>query len=188
MAPKLRDSFESLYDRWSDATYRYLVHLVGPTPLADDLFQETWMKAVEHSEQLRNQDQFGAWVFRIARNLVYNESRKKKRIGQVWLFSNLENPNDDMPRLLDIQPDHRPGPDSETINSERRHILEKVMANLDQQTQEILQLRYFEQLTLAEVAEVLEIPLGTVCTKTHRGLKAIRKGLESRGIKKLGEI
>jgi RNA polymerase sigma-70 factor (ECF subfamily) len=181
--------FAEYYEQWSGAVYRYLVHLVGRTGEADDLFQETWAKALERRDQLRDPKLFSVWIFRIARNLAFNEMRKSRRKGQVWILSNLANPQDEETEdLLDRLPHPGPDPLSRTMTRERREIVQRAIAELDLTSQEMFQLRYFEGFSLAEIAQVLDVPLGTVCTKIHRGLKAIQDSLVAQGIRTLEEI
>ena len=144
-----------LYDAWGGRVYRYIVHLIGSGPVTEDLFQETWLKVVECRGQLRDAERFGPWVLRIARNQVMNHARGRKRRGQVWILSNLAcSEDEDGGAGLLEQADGGPGPREEAIAAERRRILAETIGELDGQTQEMLQLRYFEGLTLAEVAEV----------------------------------
>ena len=183
------EAFEALFEQWSERVYRYLIHLMGPGGETDDIFQDTWMKAIEHRRQLRDPQRFGSWIYRIARNLAYNHSRTHRRKGQVWIFSNLPaqgDPGDNHP--LEEITDRTPGPRQQVIDRERRQILCELLAELDRETQEMVQLRFFEGLTMAEVGRVLGVPLGTVCTKTHRALKTIRHRLERQGHAQMGTI
>ena len=189
MSQKDLDSFDHLYEKWSEPVYKYLARLMGYDALTEDLYQETWVQALQNRKQLRDPEKFGSWLFSVARNLAFNEFRKKKRIGQVWLFSNFEDPDSSGgAALINIHPDTAPGPADHSINDERRKILTAALRELDPLSQEIFQLRYFEHFSLPEIARILKIPIGTVCTKAHRGLRKIRVELESRGIQDIGQI
>src|SRR5262249_1388415 len=72
-------AFAELYAKLGGPIYRYLVRLIGRGGEAEDLFQETWAKVLEHREQLRDAKLFTFWIFRIARNLAFNEMRKGRR-------------------------------------------------------------------------------------------------------------
>lgn len=157
--------------------------------MADDLFQDTWAKALEHREQLRDEKLFSTWIFRIARNLAFNEMRKNRRKGQVWILSNLAAPDEtEETDLFDRLAHPAPGPLDQTVTHQRREIMQAAIGELDLASQEMLQLRYFEGFSLAEIAQLLDVPLGTVCTKIHRGLKAIQDRLKVRGIHAREEI
>ncbi len=177
------ECFDQMYGRWNRPLYRYLIHLIGNATIAEDLYQDAWVNAIEKIDQLQTMDRFGPWIFRIARNLAFNQMRKSKRRGQVWILSNLKAREDteETEDLLSREPDRRPGPQDMAIQGEQRKVLEEAMGQLDFQSQEMLQLRYFEQMKLSEVAEILDIPIGTVCTKVHRSLKKIRLHLEQKG-------
>lgn len=181
--------FVEFYEQWSAPVYRYLVHLVGRSGTADDLFQDTWAKALEHRDQLREPKAFATWIFRIARNLAFNEMRKSHRKGQVWILSNLATSDEEEGEsLFDRLAHPGPNPLDQTMTRQRREIMQGAIAELDMASQEMLQLRYFEGFSLAEIAEFLDVPLGTVCTKIHRGLKAIQDRLKTRGIRTREEI
>jgi RNA polymerase sigma-70 factor (ECF subfamily) len=182
-------AFEQIYRQWSDAVYRYLVHIMGPSSLVEDLFQDTWIKALEKRRQLKRIEAFGPWLFRIARNLAFNEMRKSRRKGQVWILSNLvSSEQTDSDQFLAGKADAEPGPHEASVTTERREVVQEAMAELDAMSQEIIQLRYFEHFTLGEIAEMLDMPVGTVCTKIHRGLKAVRGRLQQKGIRAIEEI
>ena len=183
------------YEQWSGAVYRYLVHLIGSGGEADDLFQDTWARAFKLRHQLRDPKLFSVWIFRIARNLAFNEMRKSRRKGQVWILSNLssvggramtQDENEENP--LDRFSTGDAGPLDRTIDGQRREIIQEAVAQLDLASQEMLQLRYFEGFSLAEIAQFLNVPLGTVCTKIHRGLRMVQESLKRKGIRTLEEI
>lgn len=181
--------FTASYEQWSGPVYRYLVHLIGRRGEADDLFQDTWAKAFELRHQLRDPKLFGMWIFRIARNLAFNEMRKSRRKGQVWILSNLAMYQDEEKEsLLDQLPHWGPDPLDETIDRQRNEIMRRTLAGLDLASQEMLQLRYFEGFSLAEIAQFFGMPLGTVCSKIHRGLKLVQDRLKEQGIRTIEEI
>ena len=184
-----RLAFEDHYEEWSDSVYRYLRHYVGSASAAEDLFQETWTRALEHREQLKREDRFGPWILRIARNRALNHLRRRRYKVQVWILSNLASSDgaggED---LLDRRASADPTPRESAVRAESRQILHEAMEELDLPSQEMLQLRYFQGLTLAEVAEVLGMPLGTVCTKVHRALKIIRERLKLQGFRELRDL
>lgn len=182
-------TIEDYYSEWSDSVYRFLMHTVGSADLVEDLFQETWMKALERRHQLKNPDRFGPWILRIARNLTHNSMRRRSKTVQVWILSDLASTGGpETEDLTEREPSVAPDPRECAIHSERCDIIRKAIGELDLLSQEMLQLRYFQQFTLAETAEVLSVPLGTVCTKVHRALQAIRRRLKREGYSTLHEI
>jgi RNA polymerase sigma-70 factor (ECF subfamily) len=181
--------WEDRYQKWSDRLFRYLVHLVGSREAAEDLFQETWMKAMDHQHQLSTEDNFGPWIFRIARNLAFNRMRSGKVRLQLWRNgSSGPGAGEKDQDFIESCPSAAPSPREEAIRGQRRKIVRTAIGRLDSITQEMLQLRYFEELTLAEVGAVLDVPLGTVCTKVHRGLKIIREHLKRQGLRQSDEL
>jgi len=188
--PPARPAFESLYAQWSEPVYRYLARLLGARPVVDDLFQDTWMKAIEHRGQLRDAERFGPWIFRIARNLAFNQRRRGRRRTQVYAVSSLSVAEGQEPEsLIESDGEHEaPTPRDAAIDGQRRQLIEAIMEELTDDAREMIHLRYYEQLTLAEVAQVMDVPLGTVCTKVHRSLRTIRRRLERQGHRSLETI
>ena len=150
--------------------------------------KDAWAKALENHGQLRNSEQFGAWIFRIARNLAFQEVRKNQRKAKVWVMSNFVASEGQIEALLEKFPCSSPGPLERAICHERHQLIQHTLEDLDPATQMMLQLRYYERLTLAEIASALNVPLGTVCTKVHRGLKTIQQRLTRQGVHSLHEI
>ena len=148
------------------------------------------MKAFEHRDQLRDAARFRPWILRIARNLAFNRLRQRHNTLQIWAVSDLAGPGDaeEAEGLLEKEPSAERDPRERAIGSQRREIVAEAMTELDQVTQEMLQLRYFQECTLPEIAEMLGAPLGTVCTKVHRGLKAIRERLKRQGLSGLEDV
>ena len=181
--------FEAFYEQWSEPVYRYLLRMIGAMA-AEDLFQEVWMKVLEHRDQLRRADRFAPWIFRIARNLALNQMRTGRRKAQVWAVSQLSDRYENGGwELLEKQgaPDP-PEPLACAIESQRREIVQRTLNELEPQIGEMLHLRYFEHLTLAEVAEVMDLPLGTVCVKVQRSLRVIRTRLAAIGCQNIRSI
>lgn len=176
--------FDALYEEWKDPVYRYLVHYVGSVSMAEDLFQEVWLKAFEQLGQLRDPGAFRPWIFRIARNMALNNIRKDRRKTQIWILSDLSRAGrgEEEAGLLSRLADKGSTPADIAIGKERKRLLRESLQDLDPLTQEIFQLRYFEHLSLREIAEILQIPLGTVGTRIYRGLDQLRVALEQNGL------
>lgn len=181
-AEALAREFDALYAQWSDRLYRYIVHMIGPGAEAEDLFQDTWMKVVEQIDQLRDRERFGPWAMRIARNLTYNRFRERKRKTQIWAESQLGREDYEGEGLLDREPDREPDPRESMVHTQRVTMLNAAIDELDAESREMLHLRYFEHLRLAEVADVMDLPLGTVCVKVQRSLKKVRRRLMEMGV------
>ena len=142
-----RDDLQSIYPR----LWRYCLVLTGSNHQADDLAQTASLQAIEKSHQFKVGTHFDRWLFTITRRLWINELRKQSvRTGGG--ISSIEE--------LDL-PDNKPGPET---NLYTHQVLLEVMALPEAQRSTVL-LAYVEGYSYKEVAEILEIPIGTVMSR-----------------------
>ena len=188
MARDNRQIFDEMYDQWKGHIYRYLVHYVGSVSDVEDLFQEVWLKAYSQCDHLRDSQRARAWIFRIARNCAFDHLRKNRRKTQVWVLSDLAMSPQDENAILEGIAAPGASPTEVSVERERQRIVHKVLKQLDPVSQEVFQMHFFESLVLEEIAEILDIPLGTVRTKIFRGLRTIRQILHKSGYRALDEI
>jgi RNA polymerase sigma-70 factor (ECF subfamily) len=167
------DLLEGLIGRYRYRLFRYLLCLTGRRELAEDLFQETWIRVLERGHQYNRKWKFEAWLFSIARNLVIDYQRRRQ------------------PRFLDLLG----GAEGEEVELEieakgvasafellsQREDGERLAGALDRLPatyREVLVLRFQEDLALEEIAAVVAAPLSTVKSRLYRGLEALRQLLE----------
>jgi RNA polymerase sigma-70 factor (ECF subfamily) len=126
--------------------------------MAEDIFQETWVKVIGKISTLRNLETFPAWLYRIARNMVYQQFRRK-RIS-VELQDNAVIPE-------------------ETPNSafDAAHIHE-CLKELQPEHREVLMLRFLEEMSYQRIADVLECNLNTVKSRIYYAKLALKKKME----------
>src|SRR5450432_4029568 len=72
------DLLDHLIEQYQHRLFRYLVHLTGRRELAEDLFQETWIRVLERGHQFNDKYAFGTWLFAVARNLAIDHMRRKQ--------------------------------------------------------------------------------------------------------------
>lgn len=163
--PELLDG---LIERYHYRLLRYLHCLTGNRETAEDLFQETWIRVLERGRQYDGKSRFEAWLFAIARHLVIDLQRRRQ------------------PRFLDLLDADSDGQPPGTVQDKpsafeyvaQRETSEWVgaaMAGLPASYREVLVLRFQEELTLEEIAEVLAAPLPTVKSRLYRGLETLRQ-------------
>jgi RNA polymerase sigma-70 factor (ECF subfamily) len=133
---------------------------------ASDAAQETMVKVLRHLEQYDPTRSFTTWVFGIARNTCIDEHRRRAR-------RSFDEPGD----LVDPAP----SPIARVVEHERSGILLDALASLPEMYREILVLYHFEHLKYHEIAEVLDLPIGTVMNRIFRARKKLRSGFEERG-------
>ncbi|MEO6805789.1 MAG: sigma-70 family RNA polymerase sigma factor [Edaphobacter sp.] len=167
--PELLDHLIELYQH---RLLRYLLFLTGKREVAEDLFQETWMRVLLRGAQYNGKARFDTWLFTIARNLVIDLSRKRTMAS---LDEMSEGGEDERP--FEIAMDG-PSPLEQFQSHEDCAEVGEVLLKLDPTYREVLVLRFYEELSLEEIAAVTKAPLSTVKSRLYRGLAALRPQME----------
>jgi RNA polymerase sigma-70 factor, ECF subfamily len=166
---------DELIVRFQHRLLRYLLFLTGNREMAEDLFQEVWMRVLTRGGQFNGKSRFETWLFTIARNLVIDQRRKRTMSSLDELFE--AGGDDDRPMTFEV-PDHDPGPFDRMSNVEDRQQIASALLQLDTLYREVLVLRFHEDLSLEEIAKVTRAPLSTVKSRLYRGMAAIKPRLE----------
>ena len=166
---------DQLIVRFQHRLLRYLLFLTGNRELAEDLFQEVWMRVLTRGGQFNGKARFETWLFTIARNLVIDQRRKRTMSSLDELFE--AGGDDDRPMAFEVA-DHEPGPFDCLSNVEDRKQISAALLQLDTLYREVLVLRFHEDLSLEEIAKVTRAPLSTVKSRLYRGLASIKPHLE----------
>jgi len=143
--------------------------------MAEDLFQEVWMRVLVRGGQFNGQARFDTWLFTIARNLVIDQRRKRTMSSLDELFEG--HSEDDRPMSFEVA-DGEPTPFDKFSNLEDRERIAGALMQLDTLHREVLVLRFHEELSLEEIAKVTRAPLSTVKSRLYRGLAAIKPKLD----------
>jgi RNA polymerase sigma-70 factor, ECF subfamily len=163
--PELLDR---LIERFQHRLLRYLVFLTGNRELAEDIFQETWIRVMERGKQYNGKSKFDTWLFAIARHLVIDWSRKKTTTSLEALQEQYGNEH-----AFDV-PANGPSPFDAVTSRENRETVQAALTQLDSLHREVLVLRFHEELSLEEIAIVTGAPLSTVKSRLYRGLAALK--------------
>ena len=156
-----RDALAELIDRYSRSLRYFISRLLGNNEMAEDVFQDTWLTVIRRIHSLKEVDAFGAWLYRIARNKVYLQLRKKKSLSE--LNENITAANDD---------------DSDDFSPEDAAELHKCLEKLRPEHKEVLMLRFLEQMSYEGISKVINRSVGTVRSRIHYAKCALRKEME----------
>jgi RNA polymerase sigma-70 factor (ECF subfamily) len=167
---------DELIVRYQHRLLRYLMYLCGNRELAEDLFQEVWMRVLVRGAQFNGKARFDTWLFAIARNLVIDYRRKRTLTSLDQLFEGKT--DDDRPMSFEIA-DCEPTPFDRCANLEDRERIGAALMKLETLYREVLVLRFHEELSLEEIAKVTRAPLSTVKSRLYRGLAAIKPSFEA---------
>jgi RNA polymerase sigma-70 factor (ECF subfamily) len=159
-------ALRELHDAHAAAVWRYVVHLTGDRTSADDVVQETLLRAWR-SPRILEQDPSTtrSWMFTVARNLViddYRSARKRHEIG------------------TDSVPDRGEADRTDTLFESL--LVEEALATLGYEHRSVIVHAYYGGRSIAEVARELDIPEGTVKSRLHYGLRALRLALQEKGV------
>lgn len=163
---------DRLIDLYQHRLMRYLLFLTGKRDVAEDLFQETWMRVLMRGAQYNGKARFDTWLFTIARNLVIDLSRKRTMSS---LDEMSEGGEDERPFEVAVSD---PSPLEHFQSRENSAEVGEVLLTLDSTYREVLVLRFYEELSLEEIAGVTRAPLSTVKSRLYRGLAALKPEVE----------
>jgi RNA polymerase sigma-70 factor (ECF subfamily) len=158
-----------LYDEHAAALWRYAVRLTGDQARAEDVVQETLLRAWQHPEVTADSERSArAWLFTVARNMIIDERRGAR-------FRN-EFGTPDPERTHD-----RAGPD-EVDSALDRLLLSGALAQLSPEHRAVIRRSYYQGWTTAQIAADLDIAEGTVKSRLHYAVRALRLTLQEMGV------
>jgi RNA polymerase sigma-70 factor (ECF subfamily) len=162
---------DRLIEQYQQRLYRYLLFLTADRALAEDLFQETWIRVLERGYQYNAKCRFESWLFAIARNLVIDVSRRKK----IASLEDLGDPDSNQPYE---PPDERSTSALQLLlTRENQQAVQLSLAKIPAYYREVLLLRFHEELPLEEIATVLSTPISTVKSRLYRGLAVLKSAI-----------
>lgn len=159
---------DNLIVQYQHRLLRYLLFLTGNREMAEDVFQETWMRVLIRGAQYNGSARFDTWLFTIARNLVI-DLRRKRTMASLEAMSDSE--NDDRPFEM---PSDDPSPFDMYQSRETGRRVAAALLTLEPLHREVLVLRFHEELSLEEIAQVTRAPLSTVKSRLYRGMAALK--------------
>jgi RNA polymerase sigma-70 factor (ECF subfamily) len=154
-----------LMSRHQDRLLRYLLRLTGDEAVAEDAFQQTWVRVAERIGRYDASRPFGPWLFRVSRNLALDHLRR------VRPESLEELPEPSAPAGGEGDPLAR------ALAQQRRARVAESLAGLGPLDREVLSLRFEEELALPELAETLGVPVPTAKARLYRALARLRERL-----------
>ncbi|MDD4931086.1 MAG: sigma-70 family RNA polymerase sigma factor [Candidatus Colwellbacteria bacterium] len=152
------------------SAYNFAYRLIGNPEDAADITQESFLKAWKNLRRFKKGTSFKAWLFAIVRNSAIDLSRKKK----IPVFSDIPI-GEDNGGAEEIIRDDSPLPDEILSDSERNKELREYLKSIPPIYQEVITLRYDEDMSFEEIAQALGRPTDTVRSQHRRGLQALRR-------------
>jgi RNA polymerase sigma-70 factor (ECF subfamily) len=171
-----RDAFGLLYERYVDRIFNYVYYRTGNLHDAEDLTARVFQRAMNHIHNYTDRGvPFSAWLYRIAHNLVANWHRDRSRKQEI--------PLEDLP-ILPSKGDH---PEKNLVRSQEQEALLKLIRRLPAERQNLLILKFVENLSNAEIGAIMGRSEGAIKSLYHRTLLALRDQLSDQNINLEGE-
>lgn len=160
-----REAFDALIRRWHEPLWRYLRRLASDDDVAGDLAQETWVRILRRISTLRDASRLRPWMFGIARRVAMDRLRAQylRRTDDDVLIDDIAAPEIDAGVESDLQ------------------ALDVGLAALPPRERETLALFYLRELTIEQMAGLLEVPVGTVKSRLFRARELLRRELGLNG-------
>jgi RNA polymerase sigma-70 factor (ECF subfamily) len=165
------NALPELMDPYQHRLYRFLLRLSQDPALAEDLFQQTWLRVMEKIRHFDARRNFDAWLFSVARNLTIDHLRRRRD-------SSLNAPDNSGTAPVDRLVAVRANPLEQLLEYERGELLAAAVSTLPFIHREVLTLRFEEEMMLEDIAEVIQIPLSTVKSRLSRALESLRGRME----------
>lgn len=163
------EALGALMDRYGGALLHFAHRLVGDMQMAEEICQDTMLKAWQQAGSFRMDGHLKAWLFRVARNNAIDYIRRKRL------------PTEEFQAAHD-QASSEQQPEREAEKSWLTDAIFEALDALPEQYREVIEMRFFQDMCYQEIAESLKIPLGTVKSRLNYALKGLTRVLTERGI------
>lgn len=167
-------AFEQLLLAHQKSVYNLCLRMAGNPDDALDLSQEAFIRAWRALGQYQFDAAFSTWLFRLTSNVCIDFLRKQKRQQHMSLTATDEDESGEEFAV----PDPAPGPEEQAVHNERRQAVAQAMAALPGDYRAVMQLRAVEALSYEQIAEILDIKVGTVKSRLARARAQLRKILK----------
>jgi RNA polymerase sigma-70 factor (ECF subfamily) len=165
-------AFALLVERWREKIRALCIRMTGNVPLGEDLSQDVFARVFEKRREFKGASKFSTWLWRIAVNRCYDEMRRAVNRANT---ESLDDENATV--VLDIVMEART-PREELAAREEAEMVRRALMQLPENYRAVLVLRHYENLKLREIAEVLEVPEGTVSSRMAEALTQLTRLLE----------
>jgi RNA polymerase sigma-70 factor (ECF subfamily) len=168
-----QNAFGEIVELYKDKVYQLCYRMVGNAHEAEDLAQEAFVRAYTNISSFNQHLKFSTWLYRIATNLCIDRLRKKK----PDYFLDAEIAGTEGLTMYSQIPAKTTLPEDEVVSLEIQQQIQQEISKLPEKYRSVIVLKYIEELSLNEISSILELPLGTVKTRIHRGREALREHL-----------
>ena len=170
-----QNAFAEIVELFQDKLYRICYRMLGNKHEAEDIAQEAFVRAFINIHTFDTNRKFSTWLYRIGTNLCIDRIRKKK----PDYYLDAEVAGTEGLNMYSQIASKEELPEQEVLKMEMQDRVQYEISRLPDKYRAVIVLKYMEDLPLQEISDILEMPLGTVKTRIHRGREALRKQLSN---------
>ena len=170
-----QNAYADIVNLYQHKLYQICYRMLGNKQEAEDIAQEAFVRAYINLHSYDQKRKFSTWLYRIATNLCIDRIRKKK--PDYYLDAEVAG-TDGLDMYSQIAADEKL-PEDVVTQMELQERIQYEISQLPDKYRSVIVLKYIEELSLQEISEILDMPLGTVKTRIHRGREALRKQLNN---------
>lgn len=171
-------AFELLLARHRGAVYAFLLRSVRDAAVAEDLFQETFLRVVQRADQFGGQSRFTTWLYTIARNLTVDHARRMRHRRHASLDAPRGADGEDSRPLSESTAGHSTPADKAAIEAQARAAFQVALDALPDEQREVFLLRQVDGLAFADIAAILGIPENTAKSRMRYALERLQQALD----------
>ncbi len=171
-------AFPELMDRYKNDLLHFLIRFVGSRAAAEDVFQDTFLQIHISAETFDPSRRFKPWLFTIAANKGRDWHRKHSKRTVLSLSQDIGGDGEGT-RFVDLMEADQELPDAHLLDNEQKGSIRNAVDQLPSHLREILLLSYFQQMSYIQIAESLQIPLGTVKSRLHSAVAAFSQAWQT---------
>ena len=161
------EAFRLIFERYSRPVLGFIFDMVGDRHAAEDLAQETFVRAFRGLGSLRDESKLSTWLFQIAKNVARESLRERRRGGTRVEI-------DDEEVFFELH-DQRPTPAGQLLDKELSGVIQKALMRLDEDKRLVFTLKVLQQRSYEEIAEITGFSVGKLKTDLHRARAEMRK-------------
>jgi len=171
------DAFSLLVRRWERPIYALSLRMLGHDEDARDVCQETFLAAFSNLRKFRGDSKFSSWLYRIALNACHSRLRKQGQGQGVSIELSIDQHDEDgySYDIADPAAEHLT---DRLHRDERASMVRKALQALPVEMRQVIIMKEYDELTFAEIAEILQVPVSTIKSRLYTGLQQMRARLE----------
>ena len=161
------EAFDKLVNRYYEMVYAVSFGVLNERESSRDVAQEVFIKVFRELQRFEGKSKFKTWLYRITVNSAIDQSRKKRLTQTI----DATDASDDPEKAAKVLTDTKPGPRDRASQAELGQLIQKAMTKLSEDHRAVLVLREFQELSYEEIAETLDIGIGTVMSRLYYARK-----------------